>query len=234
MSLLTIISSACARLSIAAPTIVVGNTAAQIVQMLYLAQEEGKNSARRCAWKALQAEKTFATTAAAVQTGAVPTDFDWMIPETIFNRTQRRAVDGPVAPQDWQLLQASLVGRVFLAYRILGSDMLITPTPTAGQTIAYEYVSKNWCASSGGTGQAAWAADTDTAKLDEEIFTQGVVWRFLKMRGMDHTDYYADYEKNILQAMMREGSRPRLSTDDPRKRFDIKNIIQGGYRVTGL
>ena len=234
MSLLTIVSNACARLSIAVPTTVVGNTTAQIVQMLYLAQEEGKNSSRRCALKALQAEKTFTTTAAAVQASSVPSDFDWMIPETMFNRTQRRAVDGPIDPKDWQLLQAALVGRVFLAYRIRGSDILITPTPTAGATIAYEYVSKNWCSSSGSTGQAAWAADTDTAKLDEEIFTQGLVWRFLKMRGMDHTDYFVDYEKNILQAMMREGSRPRLQTDDPRGKFDVKNIIQGGYRVVGL
>ena len=37
-------------------------------------------------------------------------------------------------------------------------DILINPAPSAGHTFAYEYMSKNWCESSGGTDQAAWAA----------------------------------------------------------------------------
>lgn len=231
MSLLTIMASVCSRLSIAIPTTVVSNTSAQVSQLLYLAQEEGEDLASRCAWKALMKEKTFTVTLAAAQTGALPTDFDWMIPETIFNRTERRAVEGPIDPADWQLLQAGLVGRVFQAYRIRGDELLITPTPTAADTIAYEYVSKNWCESSGGTGQAAWAADTDLPLIDAELHTQGIVWRFLKMRGMDHADYYRDYEKNVMKAMIREGTRPRIQLDDTRGKHSTADLIQGGYRV---
>lgn len=213
MSLLTIVTKACSRLSLAVPTTVMANTNAQVVQLKELAQEEGKNLASKVIWKALTAEKTFTTTAAAVQTGAVPSDFDYLIPDTMFNRTARRRIDGPISADEWQVLQAAIIGRVFSAFRFRGSNILITPTPTAGETVAYEYVTKNWCQSSVGAGQSVWTADTDTALIDEELHTQGIVWRFLKMRGMDHQDAFRDYTQNVLQAIMREGSRPRLYLD---------------------
>lgn len=213
MSLLTIVTKACSRLSLAVPTSVISNTNAQVVQLLELAQEEGKNLASRAMWKALTAEKTFTTTAAAVQASSVPSDFDYIIPDTMFNRSTRRRVDGPISAEEWQVLQSAIVGRVFAAFRFRGSDILITPTPAAGETVAYEYISKNWCQTSGGTKQAAWAADTNTALIDEELHIQGLVWRFLKMRGMDHQDAFRDYTQNVMQAIMREGGRPRIYLD---------------------
>lgn len=213
MSLLTIVTKACSRLSLAIPTTVMASTNAQVIQLKELAQEEGKDLARRVMWKALISEKTFTTTAAAIQTGAIPSDFDYILPDTMFNRTARRRIDGPISADEWQVLQAAIIGRVFPAFRFRGSKILITPTPTAGQTVAYEYITKNWCQSSGETAQSAWTADSDTALIDEELHTQGLVWRFLKMRGMDHQDAFRDYTQNVMQSILREGARSRLYLD---------------------
>jgi hypothetical protein len=219
LSLLTIVQDAASRLGIDLPASVVANTNENVVSMLRLANQEGKALARRYPWRALTIEKTFTTTAAAVQTGAVPTDYDWMVPDTMYNRTSRRPVSGPINAAEWQSAQAYLVTRVVDTFRMRGTDILITPTPAAGETIAYEYVTKYWVDASVADGvgdKAAFTADTDTGLPDEEIITLGVVWRFLQRRGLDYSEAMLDYERAFNEAAMRDGGKPRLNMDRAR------------------
>lgn len=214
MTLLTMCSAALTQLNLPAETAIVGNTTSDTaVQLLRLAQEEGEALARRYPWQTLQTEKTFTTSATSVQTGAIPTDFAYMIPETFWNRTSRRRVNGPVDAEEWQRIQAMVTTYINPAYRIRGDSILITPTPSAGQTCAYEYISKNWCQSSGGTAQSSWAADTDTGKLDEALMTLGLVWRFRQAKGLEFEDDLSLYERRVAEAMQRDGTKGRLSSD---------------------
>jgi hypothetical protein len=43
--------------------------------------------------------------------------------------------------------------------------------------------------------------------------TLGVVWRFRKAKKLDFADELAVYEREVTDAIMRDGSRPRLSTN---------------------
>src|SRR6185295_6997641 len=91
---------------------------------------------------------------------------------------------GPLNPQAWQAIQSgsvagSVVGR---RYRIYKSDsstsrtFRIDPTPSVDDdTLAFEYISTYWCASSGGTGQTEWAADGDVLLLDRDLMTLGMI-----------------------------------------------------------
>ena len=221
MSLLSIVQSAAPELSLPTPSAVAASTDPQVVLLFRLAKEEGMALAARHTWQNLTTEKTFTTTAAAIQVGAIPTDFDRMIPETFFNRTTNKRVVGPIDPVEWQRIQSSLVTLVNPAFRIRGSSILITPTPSAGQTCAYEYVSTKWCASSGGTAQNTWAADTDVTNictntvLAEEAMTLGIIWRFRKAKGLDFTADLQAYERYVTDLIMNDGSRPRLQSSVP-------------------
>ena len=53
--------------------------------------------------------------------------------------------------------------------------------------------------------------DADTGRLDEYIMTLGLVWRFRKAKKLDFADELAVYEREVADAIMRDGSRPRLS-----------------------
>ena len=211
MTLLTIVQNASIDLSLPVPDAVISETDPAVKLMLRCAQEEGRSLAGRHAWQALTSEHTFTTVATAAQTSSIPSDFHRLIIETMFNRTRNVRVWGPVDASEWQEAQASLVTRVDPAFRIRGDTILITPTPTAGQTVAYEYISTKWCQTSGGTAQAAWAADTDTAKLNEAAMTLGVVWRWRKAKGLDFSAAERDYERIVADLIMRDGSKPRLS-----------------------
>jgi hypothetical protein len=219
MSLLTITQGAWRNLfpGTTVPSSVYANTTdANVVELLRLCNEGGKALMKRYPWAALITEKTFTTVAAAAQTSSVATDFDRILPETMFNRTTRRRVYGPVDPETWQNIQASLVTFVNPAFRIRGSgtaSLLLTPTPSAGQTVAYEYITKNWCQSSGSVGQTEWAADTDTSLLDEHLHELDLVWRFRAAKGFDYTQELQNFETYLAVAMMNDGAKPRLSLD---------------------
>lgn len=212
MSLLTIVRGACDRLSLVRPSAVISATDQTTLNLLGFAQQEGKELARRAAWQALTSEKTFSTTAAAAQVGGLPDDFDWYIPDTMFNRTSRRRVAGPLSNEQWQGMQATLITIVNPAFRIRGGSILLSPTPGAGETVGYEYITKNWCRSATLTAQSAWTADTDTAVLDEEMHTLGVIWRFKHSKGLDYAEEFRSYEAMVNLAMTRDGARPRIQT----------------------
>lgn len=155
MTALSIAQAASTRLGLTAPSIVFSSTDEQIIQIRNLMNEEGVELAARASWTKLTKEKTFTTVAAAAQTSSIPSDFGWIINDTMWNRSTDRQVFGPMSAAEWQMNQANGAAAVpdaFFRFRGTGTDsLLIYPTPTAGQTVAYEYVSNQWCESSGGT-----------------------------------------------------------------------------------
>jgi hypothetical protein len=211
MTLLSVVSDASKRLGLGSRSSVVGSTDENAIQLLALAQEEGKTLARRHEWQVLQTEYTFPTVISTASY-ALPSDFDRILKETVFNRTSRRRMVGDLTPSQWQETQASLVTMVNPAFRIRGNLFLISPTPSAVETIAYEYVSKKWCQSNTSVGQVAWLADTDTGLLDEDLMTLGLIWRYRKAKGLDYGDDMNTYEMEVAKSILNDGARTRIDT----------------------
>lgn len=211
MSLLSIVQDAARRLGLTPPSSVISSPDENAKILLGLAQEEGKSLYDRHTWQAIQTEHTFST-ANGTASYALPSGFDSIIKDTVFNRTSRRRMEGDLSPAQWQETQASLVTMVNPAFRIRGNLFYISPTPTAVETVAYEYISKNWCQSAGGTGQSAWAADTDTGILDEELTTLGIIWRFKSKKGLDYAEDMQSYEIKVNKAILKDGARVTIDT----------------------
>lgn len=231
MTLLTVVQSVSRRLTLPVPTAVASSADVNVQLMFDLANEDGKELQRRCNWQILTKEFTFPTTSAAAQAGALPADFDRFIGNTQFDRTTRRQVLGPITPQVWQAIQAQpQLNRVFLAFRQRGGQILVTPNPATGDTFAYEYVSANWAQSQGGNGQAAYAADTDTALLDENLINLGVRWRFKKEKGFDYGEDFATYERMVGIAMANDGGKGALDfTGASSWPIPLANLPEGNF-----
>lgn len=198
MTLLTIIQDAANLLSIPSPTSVVDSTDVQVLQLLALANEEGRELARKYDWQELTRQQTFLTTATAEQDDAVPDDWQRFVSDTFYDRTTMRQLIGPITPQAWQAIQAQLqLNRVFLAFRRRDNTFLITPTPAAGDTIAFEYITRNWCESAGGMAQAYFQADTDVPLLPSYLFTLGIRWRFRLAKGLDYAENFRTYQEEL-------------------------------------
>lgn len=212
MSLLTLIQNAADRIGVVRPSTVISSSDPQVVRLLGMAQQEGKALAERHDWQVLTKESTFTATATETQSSVLPSAFDRFVDQTFYNRSKMRPVLGPVTAQDWQQIKATVSVTVVEAFRQRGSstDLLFTPTPTVGDSYAFEYISKNWCAKADATEQSAWALDTDTGILDEELMTLGVVWRFKAAQGLDYSEEFRNYELMFAQRTSRDGGKPRI------------------------
>lgn len=208
MSLLTIITGACQELNIVEPTAVISSTDLQTKQLLALCRTECRDLMRRFNWQVLTKEASFTTVATETQTTltTAAADFYRYINATMWNRTRFWQVGGPLTESEWQQKKAAAAAvGVRNYFRIRGDSILFFPTPDAGDSIYFEYISNKWCQSSGGTAQTNWAADTDTALLDEEIIRLGVVWRFLKSKGLDYGEEFRTYEMALQDVFGPDG-----------------------------
>jgi len=166
--------------------------------------------ATRFDWQKLRAEHTFTTAAAAAQTAStpLPTDFLRFVPDSMYNRTTRFRVTGPLTPDEWQGHQAALVTRVYDAFTLRGNIFLMAPTPAAGETIAYEYITKNIGTDTTlATARSAFTVDTDVPYLDDELITLGVIWRYRKAEGQDYSEEYREFELRLNDLIKMDGGR---------------------------
>ncbi len=215
MSLLTLIQDAADTIGLPRPTSVIGSTDTQVRQLLALANREGRLLSRRTRWEALMREATITTVATESQ-GEVATllpGYRFIQNDTGWNRSAQEPLGGPLTPQEWQGLKAFTVTGPYYDYRIRGGELLFIPVPPAGDDVRIEYLSDYWCQSSGGTDQSKWTADEDVGVLDEEIMQFGVVWRFLRMKGMDYAEEFRDYETMVSDAIAADGSKRILHAD---------------------
>jgi hypothetical protein len=197
-------------------TTIVTNTGEAQVQLLQIANQEGRALARAHTWQRLTTETSFTTVATEQQTGhTLPTDLGWIIDETLFNRTTTEAVYGPLSSRMWQEQKAYGTSLTWSQYRLRGNSFYFLPAPSASQSVYYEYVSNKWCETSGGSALEKWAADTDVGKLDEYVMTLGVVWRWNKSKGLAYEQEYNDYMEERQKLIARDGTRRTLSVGGP-------------------
>lgn len=233
MTVLSMIGQAAKRLGLTAPSAVIGNTNKEVIQLLNLANEEGDDLAQRHRWQRLINESTFTSVATESQ-GAMTTlagaAFGWICNDTVWNRSRNRKMF-PVDDTQWQAMKSNTITGPDEYFRIRGNNFIVIPTMTAGHTVAFEWVSKNWCQSSGGTGQSAWTADTDTGVLSETLMLQGVIWRFKKYKGLDYAEDFNQYEAMVANAVARDGAKKRLATSGPvTTRFlDRRSVSEGSW-----
>ena len=204
-NLLAIIQAAALEMGLPSPISVVGNPDGQTQQMLALANREGRELAQiEGAWTALRAEQDFALVVGQAAY-PFPADFAYYLPDTFWDRSTKMPMSGPMSPVDWKVLQSGIFpAGVFTRYRIMNGKIYFNPTPAAAHTVAIEYVSANWCQSLSGTAQGAFLADTDTPKLPDDLFTLGIKWRFLAVKGFNYSEEKDAYELAISRLRPRD------------------------------
>lgn len=211
MSYLTIVQQACRLLSLPVPTTVVGSTDPNVVQLGALANEVGEELATDHDWQKLTQQHLFTTSGTEEQPDAVPDDWNRFLANTFFNRTTIRAMQ-LITPQMWQAIKTlPALGTPYIMWRQRDGVFLTTPTPPAGQTIAYEYVSKNWALSPANVPQDAFTADASTTVLEERLFRLGIVWRFRQAKGLDYGEDMKTYEIEKQQATGKDGGSTALN-----------------------
>lgn len=242
MSLLTIVTEFNKRIGFPAPSTVVGNTDTQVAQVLALLQEECQILAQRGSWAGLTNECTFLSLAAESQgtlasLGSGPSTTNglrYILNESFWDRTARLPIKGPVDTGTWQARKASGITGPYYEYRLRGvttdgqAELLFNPTPAAGHTIAFEYVTNNWCLSASTVVSNVFVADADTILLPESIVTLGLRWRYKKEKGFTYAEDFNDYERMVVNGLGRDGTKRRLSMEADQRQFQPGILVPAG------
>ena len=217
MTMLTLVQRFTSRTNLPYPTSVSGSTDPQIRQVMALLDEEGNDLVSRGEWQALTFEATHTTVATESQgeiDSIASNGFDYIKNNTIWDRTETLPVlviDGI----DWQTEKGFAATSPRYQARIRGGELLSTPTPTAGNTWAFEYSSVNWILN-GSTYKQYLTADDDTFLLPEKVLELGLRWRWKKEKGFDYAEDFNTYEALVKDHLGRQGMKRNLSMDEGR------------------
>lgn len=217
---------------------VFGSTDPNVVQMRYLLKRLGRKLALRRQWAQLTKEYSFTTTSDSSYN--LPADFGAMIHQTGWNRTSDQRMHA-ASPQEWQYLKATDSGVVFTCiFRPSDSTIQLWPQPPAsGETIAFEYLSRYWVATTGSTtgSKDAPTLNTDVLLFDSLLLVGGLKVAFQKAKGFDTTAAEQDFmEEWGLVAAANQASAPILSMNGPRigeRLIDLNNAPSTGFGFDG-
>lgn len=217
MSMLTIIQTVCGRTGIPKPTAVMASiTDPQLLQLVGLLEEEGNDLARRGDWEGITFEATHTTLAQEDQgaiTSIATNGWRKIKNDTLWDRTDSLPVP-LIGSKAWQAMKAVANTGPRYRYRLRGGKLLVTPTPTAGHTWAFEYVSKNWILGADGTTYKQYfTLDTDTVLLPEDLLIAGLRWRWKKEKGFDYAEDFRTYEHQVKDALGADGGKETLCMD---------------------
>lgn len=217
MTLLEIIQTFTERTGLPRPASVFGSRDAQILQIRGLLNEALEDLTTRWQWEWLQRQALFTTVEGEDQgalTTIAPDGFGYILGETIFNRTLRLPVYGPLTPPQWQALKALPTTGPFYKYRIRGGRILFNPPGIAGQICAFEYIS-TWSVLDvdGTTYKTYFVNDGDTSIFADNLLIAALRWKWKEEKGLDYAEDFARYERMATDASGRDATKPVLKMD---------------------
>lgn len=229
MNVLAVLQAAANELGIQSPAAYSTNT--QLLNHLYSISRELRNTRVFTQQKRTHSFSTSDT----VDEYALPADFYSPLPFTQFNQTSHFGLIGPVGDDDWNFMLYVPGASGLKKYRIFGPNltqyssakmMKIKPTPTATETVSYDYITSSMFYQSGWTPtttvKESVSADTDVSMFDDDILIEGLKYKWKEAHNQEGAETYrANYQRMIERAVNRyngnfRGSFSRYGKDGRR------------------
>lgn len=126
----------------------------------------------------------------------LPVDYDRMQKGSNVRSGTRRYLPC-IDPDEWLRLQMSpglgSIGR----WIKFGGEVHLLPKPALGQEIRFFYQSNLFALDESGAPKAGFEKDNDEFRLDDELLTLGLVWRYRQQKRLDYTDDQQLFEKRF-------------------------------------
>ena len=200
LTLLEIVQQVVGEISsdIATPTAITSSQDQTVVQLFRLCNRVGMDLVREYPWRRLVTEYTFPTVAS-TSTYDLPTDFDRMVPDSHYDRTNDWQNLGPESSQGWQWLNTGLSTVTQLRWRLYLNQIKFYSTPTAVYTMAYEYVSRYWVLATGGSvpTKERFSVDTDTCVFADDVMTLGLKYQWYRAKGLDYEQVFTEFRRAV-------------------------------------
>ena len=200
MTLLSIYQAASVEIGVDYPATIIGSGDPTARRLLRYATKVGYRLMKAYNWRALQngysdtaSDLHGADIAALILASGSPgPTFDRFMTDCVWDRDNNRLIKGPISLTEFRGLnvQSDAASGPPEKFTLRNGQMFFYPTgPGVSVDVNIEYVRGDWINQTA----TAFAADSDTVKLDEELITLGVIYEFLKGQGLPYGDVMADY-----------------------------------------
>lgn len=207
---LGILQTAANRLGIPAPSAYSSNT--QLLHLLYEVCEDLRNTR---AFRQQVRTHTLTLTAAR-DSYPLPSDFYSGLLGTHYNQTTSIGLIGPLDDSIWNYMLYGVGGAsVNYSFNVRGPDLnpsstggqfTLSPTPTATDTISFDYITKHYFVPSTyavASLASTITADSDICIFDDDVLIQGLKYKYREAKGLDYSDPKDAFERYKESAVSR-------------------------------
>lgn len=232
MSLLTICQDAARACNIAKPTTIISNTDKDAELLLWLAKRAGRDLLKDFDWQIVCNPEGSITGDGSATAYALPADFHRLVSETTWSRSEDRQVHVPIGAREWAYLKGwDIVTTQNRRARIFDGKINFYAAVPLGTEIHFEYVEDAlWDVAATGSPKSAPTLDDDVFRLDEELITLGMIWRYKKTKERAWKADFAEYQTTKQQMQAQEKSAEILNAGRPRRVIGAQ-VKDSGYGV---
>lgn len=153
----------------------------------------------------------------------VPDEFKWFIDRTMWDRTNRWELIGPVSPQTDEYNRSGVVTtgprRRWRQVGLAPTNWRLWPPPSAPgdfpATLVFEYISRFWVVSDAGVRKTKLEVDEDSPVIDAQAIILSTKWRLWQAKGFDYGPLQAEYLDYVSRLSARDGGSADLSLAKP-------------------
>tara|TARA_R110001592_G_scaffold177646_4_gene417998 strand:+ start:1865 stop:2599 length:735 start_codon:yes stop_codon:yes gene_type:complete len=169
------------------------------VQMVGLLNSSGQELCELSDWPVLIQNYSITTKSTDSGSYDLPDDFNYMIDQTGWDRTNRLPVGGPVSAQGWTWLEGrNLVNKtIYASFRLLDGKIDIFPSPPPNDmTLTFEYVSRNWLTENNSTipTLSTITSGSNRCILDPLLSIKFLKLKFLQAKGFDYSSAAMEFD----------------------------------------
>ena len=142
----------------------------------------------------------------------LPSDYEALVPRTMWDKSRHWEMLGPEDAQQWEWLLSGYISTgPRIRWRLLGSYFQIWPGTSAAEYLGFEYRSNGWANSAAGVAKTSFTVDTDTTIYPDRLMVLSTKLKYFEAKGFDTTAMYRNYMYELEAAMALDMSSANLS-----------------------
>jgi hypothetical protein len=142
----------------------------------------------------------------------LPSDYDSIVPRTMWDKSKRWEMLGPEDAQQWEWLLSGYISTgPRIRWRMLGNTFQIWPGTSTNELLSYEYRSKGWARAADGSVKNSFTADTDTCIYPDRLMVLFTKLKYFEAKGFDTTAMYRNYLTELETVIAQNTSAPNIS-----------------------
>ena len=142
----------------------------------------------------------------------LPSDYEALIPRTMWDASKKWEMLGPEDAQQWEwLLNGYISTGPRVRWRLFSGYFQIWPGFSNAEYLGFEYRSKGWAESSAGAVKNSFTVDTDTCIYPDRLIVNATKLKYFEAKGFDTTAMYRNYEEEMEAAKALDMSSANLS-----------------------